>query len=62
VQEEEFVMARFFFIYGEKQTMPSNLNARALKVPDVTEFGIKMGKEKDVKGSASWWKKLGFTN
>ena len=42
--------------------MPQDLTARNLKVPDMTEFGVKKSSAKEGKGSVSWWKKLGFAN
>lgn len=55
VENEEFVMTRFFFIYGSRTSMPSNLNARDISIPDVVS---QFGNITSPKTSKSWWKRF----
>eukprot|EP00027_Filamoeba_sp_ATCC50430_P011380 CAMPEP_0168564570 /NCGR_PEP_ID=MMETSP0413-20121227/13323_1 /TAXON_ID=136452 /ORGANISM="Filamoeba nolandi, Strain NC-AS-23-1" /LENGTH=668 /DNA_ID=CAMNT_0008596265 /DNA_START=26 /DNA_END=2029 /DNA_ORIENTATION=+ len=40
VDNEDYVNTRFFFIYNSPSSMPANVTARTLKVPDAAQFGF----------------------
>jgi len=61
VENEDFVITRFFFIYGNNFPIPSSVTARNLKIPEIDQFGVnhslaspkvKLGKLQ------AWWNRL----
>lgn len=55
VDNEEYVMTRFFFIFGNSGAIPQNLNARELKLPNIQSFGLNFNSNSKKTG---WWKRL----